>query len=206
MLIGGPGCGGTFKARFIPHLMTSRSPLIALLILLLLPAAGHAADPLLSGYAGPGGGEQVVLGGGTVGGGGGTSGGKGAAAAATGDESLRATGRRDVVSAAEPAAPSNLTSTPRKRKNSSSAASQSKTMPSGSATPTTTTTTPAPAGAPQAVVYPTRTGAVSGLPISAGGVLALVAAIALFVLAALGLRRLSMGSEDAPRRPQVSSP
>ena len=64
----------------------------------------------------------------------------------------------------------------------------------------------APAGAPQAVAYPTRAGEVSGLPISAGGVLALVAAVALFVLAALGLRRLSVGSEDAPRRPQVSSP
>jgi hypothetical protein len=75
-------------------------------------------------------------------------------------------------------------------------------MSSGS---TTTTTTKTSVGAPQAVAYPTRAGEVSGLPISAGGLLALVAAVALFVLAALGLRRVSVGSEDAPRRPQVSS-
>jgi hypothetical protein len=179
--------------------MTSRSPLIALVILLAFPAAGHASDPLLSGYGGPGGGEQVMLGGGAVGGGGGTSGGSGAPVA-TGDESLRAT---VPSSAAAPSTSNKLTSTPQKRKSSSSSASHpKKTMPSG-ATQTTTTTTPA--GAPQAVAYPTRTGEVSGLPISAGGLLALVAAVALFVLAALGLRRLSVGSEDAPRRPQVSS-
>jgi hypothetical protein len=179
--------------------MTSRSPLIALLILLAFPAAGHASDPLLSGYGGPGGGEQVMLGGGTVGGGGGTSGDSGAPAA-TGDESLRATGGRDGVSAAAPSAASKLTDTPQKRKSPSSSASHVKTMPSGS------TTTPATsAGAPQAVAYPTRAGEVSGLPISAGGILALVAAVALFVLATLGLRRLSVGSEDAPRQPQVSS-
>lgn len=184
--------------------MTSRSPLIALLILLLLPAAGHAADPLLSGYAGPGGGEQVVLGGGTVGGGGGTSGG-GRAAAAPADESLRAPAPSNAVA---PGAPSKLTEKPQKRKSPPSAASQPKKMPSSTTTSTSKTTTPAktaPAGAPQAVAYPTRAGAVSGLPISAGGILVLVAAIALFALAALGLRRLSVGSEDAPRRPQVSS-
>jgi hypothetical protein len=179
--------------------MTSRSPLIALLILLAFPAAGHAADPLLSGYGGPGGGEQVMLGGGTVGGGGGASGGSDAAAAA-GDESLRATGGRDGVSVAAPSATSKLTGTPQKRKSPSSSASHSKTMPSGS-----TTTTKTSVAAPQAVAYPTRAGEVSGLPISAGGLLALVAAVALFVLAALGLRRVSVGSEDAPRRPQVSS-
>jgi flagellar biogenesis protein FliO len=78
-------------------------------------------------------------------------------------------------------------------------------MPSAATSTKTTTNKATPAGAPHAVAYPTRAGAVSGLPISAGGVLALVAAIALFVLAALGLRRLSVGSEDAPRRPQVSS-
>jgi hypothetical protein len=179
--------------------MTSRSPLIALLILLLFPAAGHAADPLLSGYAGPGGGEQVVLGGGTVGGGGGTSGGS-RAAATTADESLRAPASSSAVA---PGTPSKLTEKPQKRKTPLSAASQPKTMPSSATTATTNKT--APAGAPQTVAYPTRAGAVSGLPISAGGVLALAAAIALFVLAALGLRRLSVGSEDAPRGPQVSS-
>jgi hypothetical protein len=171
--------------------MTSRSPLIALLILLALPAAGHASNPLLSGYGGPGGGEQVMLGGGTVGGGASTSEGSGQAA----DESLRATA---PSSAAAPSASSTLTAAPQKRKSQSSSASHSKTMPSGS----TTTTS---AGTPQTVAYPTRAGEVSGLPISAAGILALVAAIAIFVLAALGLRRLSVGSEDAPRRPQVSS-
>jgi hypothetical protein len=175
--------------------MTSRSPLIALLILLALPATGHASNPLLSGYGGPGGGEQVMLGGGTVGGGASTSGGSGQAA----DESLRATA---PSSAAAPSASSTLTAAPQKRKSQSSSASHSKTMSSGSTTTTTPTTS---AGTPQAVAYPTRAGEVSGLPISAAGILALVAAIAIFVLAALGLRRLSVGSEDAPRRPQVSS-
>src|SRR3954466_12220381 len=72
------------------HLMIHRSPLLlALLALLALPIPARAADPLLSGYAGPGSGEQVVLGGETVGGGGGggTSGGAGA----TADQGLRAT-------------------------------------------------------------------------------------------------------------------
>jgi hypothetical protein len=179
--------------------MPSRSPLIALLILLAFPAAGHASNPLLSGYGGPGGGEQVMLGGGAVGGGGGTSGGSGEAAAA-GDESLRATSGRGAVSAAAPSASSTLTAAPQKRKRPSSSAAHAKTTPSGSTTTATTS-----AGVPQAVAYPTRAGEVSGLPISAGGILALVAAVALFVLAALGLRRLSVGSEDAPRRPQVSS-
>ncbi len=195
MLIGAAGWGGTFKVRLTRRAMPARSSLIAFLILLLLPAAGHASDPLLSGYAGPGGGEQVVLGGGMVGGGGGASGGSGGAAV-TGDESLRAT----VPSAAAPNASSKLTGTPQKRKSPSSSASQSETMPS-----TSTATATTSVGAPRPVAYPTRAGEVGGLPISAGGVLVLVAAVALFVLAALGLRRLSVGSEDAPPRPQVSS-
>jgi hypothetical protein len=178
--------------------MTSRSPLIALLILLSFPAVGRASNPLLSGYGGPGGGEQVVLGGGTVGGGGGTSSGGGAPA--TGDESLRATSGRGPASVAAPSTSSTLTTTPQKRKSPSSSTSHSKTMPSGSTTTTTTS-----AGAPRVVAYPTRAGDVSGLPISVGGIFALVAGIALFLLAALGLRRLSLGSEDAPRQPQVSS-
>jgi hypothetical protein len=194
MLIETPGLGGTFNTRLSPLFMASRSPLIALLILLLLPAAGRASDPLLSGYAGPGAGEQVVLGGATVGGGG-TSGG-GGGATATADESLRAT-----VSGSAPNGPAELTSTPQKRKSPSSSASHPKTMSGGS----TTSTTTVPAGAPQPVAYPTRAGAVSGLPISAGGVLALMAAVALLALIGLGLRRVSAGSEDAPRHPQVSS-
>jgi hypothetical protein len=60
-----------------PPLMTHRSPLLlAVLALLALPMPARAADPLLSGYAGPGSGEQVVLGGQTVGGGGGGAGGR----------------------------------------------------------------------------------------------------------------------------------
>jgi hypothetical protein len=177
--------------------MSPRSPLIALLILLALPAASRASNPLLSGYGGPGGGEQVVLGGGTVGGGGGTSG-SGGGAVVTGQESLRA--KTTASSAAAPSAPGQLTNTPQKRKSPSSSASHPKTMPNGSIATATTS-----AGVPQTVAYPTRAGAVGGLPISAGGIFALVAAIAVFLLAALGLRRLPVGSEDAPRRPQVSS-
>lgn len=193
MLIETPGRGATFKISATPLFMAFRSPLIALLMLLLLPAAGRASDPLLSGYAGPGAGEQVVLGGATVGGGGGsgTPSGRGAA-----DESLRA-----ATSGSAPSASGGLTSTPQKRKSPSSSASHPTTMSHGA----TASTTTAPAGAPHVVAYPTRAGAVSELPISAGGVLALVAAVALLVLLGLGLRRLSAGSEDAPRHPQVSS-
>ena len=43
--------------------------LLALVAVAAAPVPARAADPLLSGYAGPGSGEQVILGGQTVGGG-----------------------------------------------------------------------------------------------------------------------------------------
>jgi len=70
---------------------------------------------------------------------------------------------------------------------------------------TTTTAKATQAGAPAVVAYPTRSGEVSGLPVSAGGVLVLLVALALLALAALALRRLAVGSEDAPSHPQVSA-
>ena len=126
----------------------------------------------------------------------------GGASASSAEESLHAPASSSAVA---PAASSKLTEKPQQRKRPSSAASRPKKDAGPTTTAPKTTTKATPVGAPRAVAYPTRAGEVSGLPISAGGILALVAAIALFVLAALGLRRLSVGSEDAPRRPQVSS-
>jgi hypothetical protein len=163
--------------------------LISVLLMLGLPAAASASDPLLSGYAGPGGGEQVVLGAGMVGGGGGGTSGGGGSATATADESLRAT-TPAAAPAPAPSGTGKLAGTPGKRKNGSSAASQHQKMPKAAEAGSTSATSTAVAGAPPVVAYPSRAGAVSRLPISAGGVLALVAAIAVFVLAAMGLRRL----------------
>ena len=114
--------------------MTSRSPLIALLILLALPAAGHASDPLLSGYAGPGGGEQVVLGGGTVGGGGGHLRRQRRGATATARREP-ARGRRARAAPARQRTSSKLTEKPQKRKSPSSLRLNQKTMPSATARP-----------------------------------------------------------------------
>jgi hypothetical protein len=173
-----------------PHLpMTSLLPRLFIsmfLLLLALPAAAQAADPLLSGYAGPGGGEQVVLGGATVGGGGGPKSGGRGGAVATADESLRAPTTPAVASRGA----ATLTGKPQKRKSGSSSASHEKTMPGAASTGSKSPVTTTRPGAPVVVAYPTRAGAVSGLPISAGGVVALLAAIALLVLAGLGLRRV----------------
>jgi hypothetical protein len=184
------------------HLMPHRSPLLlALLALLALPVTAGAADPLLSGYAGPGSGEQVILGGQTVGGGGGgggTSGGAGASA----DQGLRAS---PSAGAGAPAAGSSATS-PRKPqgKQPSSSSSKQKTSSGSSTSSASSGAAPAQsAGAPPVVAYPTRAGEVGGLPLSLGEALLGLAALALLVLAGLGLRRLTDRPQDPPSMPQV---
>jgi hypothetical protein len=173
------------------------------LVLVLLPAGAHASDPLLSGYAGPGGGEQVVLGGATVGGGGGgsDSGGSGGAVRLRAQPTPAA--GAGATTPASGTASSNTTRKPQ-RKKSSSSASKKKTHAGTSAKSTKTATTATLVGAPAVVAYPSRSGAVSGLPVSAVGVLLGVLGLAALVLAGLGLRRLSAGGVRSPTSPQVS--
>lgn len=184
---------------------SARVPLlVALLAVVAVPTPARAADPLLSGYAGPGSGEQVLLGGGEVGGGGGgdSSGGAGA----TADQSLQAA----APGTSSAGTTSDTPSTP-KRKNSSSGTSSpaSKQKHGGSSTSSgstssSSTTAAQPAGAPRVVAYPSRAGEVGGLPFSFGqGVLAILG-LALLVLAGVGLRRLRGGPDEPPSTPQVS--
>src|SRR5512147_3166846 len=70
-----------FLGRSATLLSMARLPTLALLTVLLLVTGRAAADPLLSGYGGPGGGEQVVLGSTVVGGSGGSGGSSGSASA-----------------------------------------------------------------------------------------------------------------------------
>src|SRR4051794_10195073 len=88
------GNANTWRHQYLGRTPTSSSMVRALILatfaFLLLAPSSQAADPLLSGYGGPGGGEQVVLGSTLVGagkGGGGSGGGSGSSG---GSASLRA--------------------------------------------------------------------------------------------------------------------
>jgi hypothetical protein len=211
----------------------SRSSLLALAAIALLPAGARAGDPLLSGYAGPGSGEQVVLGGTVVGGGshgggggGGTNGGGGGASGATSSgaatrqaQAAQATQSLQAPAQASTPAPtstthhqasahhgessrasSHLTPHPQ-RQTGAAATSQPSDAPTSSSNQAA-----AASGAPTVVAYPTaRVGEVSGLPVSAGGLLLLVLGIAAAVLAGLGLRRMVSGLDDPASGPQVSA-
>src|SRR3954452_13782503 len=86
------GNANTWRHQYLGRTPTSSSMVRALILatfaFLLLAPSSQAADPLLSGYGGPGGGEQVVLGSTLVGaalagadkGGGGSGGGSGGSA------------------------------------------------------------------------------------------------------------------------------
>lgn len=216
---------GNAQRRQGPRLGASASPtshtmrrrlttLIALsLALALPPASAHAADPLLSGYAGPGGGEQVVLGSTTLkttnkASSASTSSGSSSSGDAA-DASLKAdTSKASTSSSASSGesggASSTLTRKPQSKKSSSSASKNTgddaKTTTTGGSATTTTTPATLP-GAPEVVAYPTRAGEVSGLPLSAPGILLVVIGVAAATLLGLGLRRFS-GSDD-PQDPQV---
>jgi hypothetical protein len=193
-----------------PHTMRRRlATLLVLLPALTLPAASaHAADPLLSGYAGPGGGEQVVLGSTTL-----KKADKTSSASTSGQEepSLKADSSSGSTASSASSgesggASSTLTRKPQRKKSSSStskdAGDDAKTTTTGGNAATTTTPATLP-GAPEVVAYPTRAGEVSGLPISAPGILLVVIGVAAATLLGLGLRRFS-GSDD-PQDPQVSA-
>jgi hypothetical protein len=188
--------------------MPRSTPFVTALLVsaLALPAAAGAADPLLSGYAGPGDGEQVVLGATVVGGkGGGGSSGGGGTTAQPQDQSLRATTTAATPSTGDSGrATSTLTRKPQ-RKKSSSSSSQQKAHGGTTTHATTTSTAAAPLpGAPAVVAYPTRAGAVSGPPISVGGAVLLVLGLTALGLVALGLRRLIKPPSGRPSLPQVS--
>jgi hypothetical protein len=184
------------------HLMNRRPTLlIALVLALALPVPAHAADPLLSGYAGPGSGEQVLLGGGKLGGG---SGGKGSGGAAAAVPSLRTPAPGGLASNSAGTAADTPATTGHKTRATSS--SKRKHAMSTSPRSSKTSTTAAPAGAPPVVAYPTHAGAVEGLPLSVGEALLAIAALALLVLGGLGLRRLSDQTDPPSSPPQVPVP
>lgn len=203
---------GTAVPSISPSMTRRLATILALTSALALCAApAHAADPLLSGYAGPGGGEQAVLGGGVVK----TkttnksSSGPGSSTQQAADAPLNAdasgtSGAASTSSGESEGASSTLTRKPQRKKSSSStskdAGDDGKTTTTGSAGATSTTATSLP-GAPEVVAYPTRAGEVSGLPLSAAGILLVVLGVAAATLLGLGLRRFS-GSDD-PHDPQV---
>jgi hypothetical protein len=172
---------------------------------LLVPASSQAADPLLSGYGGPGGGEQVVLGSTMVGGGG--SGGTGTGTAADpSQQSLRAPSSTAAATAPATRAASGGQSqgqgesaTPKPHRSSSSKRSGS-AAPRVPATPVATR----PPGAPPVRAYPSRASDAGGLPLSGADVLLAVLGVVVLLLAGLGLRRLTQGLPDDPGSPQVS--
>lgn len=182
------------------HSMIPRSLSIlgALTLALALPvASAHAADPLLSGYGGPGAGEQVVLGGTTI------DGGKGSSSSASTQDPGSASLKADTTSPASSGAgvTTTLTRKPQRKNSSSSSSKDEDDASSPSATHGDTTTTATLPGAPEVVAYPTRADDVGGLPVSAAAVLLIVLGVAAATFLGLGLRRLS--GFDRASDPQV---
>jgi hypothetical protein len=178
--------------------MARISALFLFLVLLLAPGRA-AADPLLSGYGGPGGGEQVVLGSSLTGGSGGSGGSTGG-----GSESLRATSAPAATQAPAASAPAATSTTPSRSSGHSRKSGDKHARGSAGRHPKTSapaangTPTPAAAGAPPVRAYPSRAADAGGLPLSAGDVgIALVALIAL-ILAGTALRvRSDNGHDDS---------
>jgi hypothetical protein len=173
--------------------------LLTVLALLVLPATGRAADPLLSGYAGPGGGEQVVLGGAMVNPPGGGSGGSG---------TLRATSTPASAGTAAPAAGSSASGTPAAT-SSSAAGSHKASGTHAKATSGARAPAAAPAavatGAPPVVAYPTSgSTSAGGLAVPVGALLAALLGLAALILVGFGLRRLGRPGLDRAGPPQVS--
>jgi hypothetical protein len=176
---------------------------IALALVCALGASALAgttaiADPLLSGYSGPGGGEQVVLGSkllpprGGGGGGGGTSGGS----------ALRATAVRTSPApqpkVAEPSTPASskpATTAPARHRAARSHPSRrpAAKAPAGP-TPDDARGGPNPA-APSVIPYPSRASSAGGLPLSQSDIVLVALGAGALILVALALRRLAPGEE-----------
>lgn len=173
--------------------------------LLLLPAGASAADPLLSGYGGPGSGEQVVLGSKLL-------------PAKNGDGSLRRAAPAPPAPAAENSAPDSEATAPAAAPAPPGSAGGSAPASSSSGVPESGT--PVPAVAPGAgnaasdeaatlsvlsAGYPTRAGEASGLPLSRTDLALLLAALAVVATVALVSRRVVRRTTD-PLRPTAGDP
>jgi hypothetical protein len=158
------------------------------LTVLLLPAGAHAADPLLSGYGGPGGGEQVVLGSKLIDppkGGGGASG------------RLRATA---PPVAAQPAPATRTTPRPSGNSGTSRGTKHARAHQGSGSNRKTAAPKAAPAatpGAPPVRAYPSRASDIGGLPLSGGDVL--LGLIALFVVGVVSVA-LRQVADTGPAR------
>lgn len=176
--------------------MTSmvRAFTLTFLSLLLLAPSGAFADPLLSGYGGPGGGEQVVLGSSLVGRSGGSSG------SGTGD-SIRATpAPAAAASGTAPAPAATGRHKPTKRSGTGHPKRPAASPPAAGAAPATVAT-----GAPPVRAYPSRASEVGGLPLSAGDLLICLLALVALFFGGAALRRLSGTVQDDPATAQATA-
>jgi hypothetical protein len=180
--------------------------LLILGALLLLPAGSRAADPLLSGYAGPGGGEQVVLGGALIdppsGGGSGRT---------PGSAGLRATPAPAPSASSSPSGSSSSAGAGSARGTSARPRSGAHAKGSRRAQPAAggsgvATAGAATAGAPPVRAYPAEPSGAGGLPLPGAALIAALAALVALVLLGLGLRRLTGARFAEPGTPQVSGP
>jgi hypothetical protein len=167
------------------------APLLLCLLPFALPAGAWAANPLLSGYSGPGGGEQAVLGSKLLppgGGSGGGSGGSGTAAPATGVAGLRAaataTATATGTTSAAAARPGSASKRERHRAKHAAGSHERAAGTTGSGQAAVRS------AAPKVTPYPARATGAGGL-LSGGDILLIALGAGALVLLALGLRRLS---------------
>lgn len=173
-----------------------RTALSALVLISIAPASAFAADPLLSGYGGPGGGEQAVLGDELLpaSGGGGDSGGslkaQPAPATTTGAARLTPTPRKGGSGEGRSTGGDSSKSSKSRDKGDTTARSGADTA-SGQATDRNTL------AAPELVAYPDEARSSAGLLSGGDVMLALLGILALSCMA-LGLRRLVGGGLRPP--------
>jgi hypothetical protein len=191
-----------FLGKGAALLTMARIPALTLCLVLLLAPGRAAADPLLSGYAGPGGGEQVVLGSTLTGGSGGSGGSSGG-----GSDSLRAASApvaSPAPAATTPAAPSRSTGHSRKpgakRARGSAGRHPKSSTPAAKSTPA-----PAATGAPPVRAYPSRAADAGGLPLSAGDVLVALVALIGLILVGTALRLRSDAGQDDSATAQATA-
>lgn len=167
--------------------------LVAVVTALGAPS-GALADPLLSGYGGPGGGEQVLLGSKLTGGGGGGSGSSGPAA-------------RPLRAGPLPTAGSTGGGTLQPGAGGGGAGSKAGSGGAGKGggghrgsggSNRSAGGDQRPPGAPPVVPYPAGTQGVSGLPLSGGDLGIGAAALAVLVLLVVALRRVADVDHSTP--------
>lgn len=185
--------------------------LLAAALMVAAPTAAHAADPLLSGYSGPGGGDQALLGSQLL-----------PAGGTKAKPSLRAAAPAAAEPAAAVPAAAGTPSTPAAdspaggtaagsgsaagsaaggsgaAKSQTGAGSKTSKRAKGkAATPSSPTASAAPAARPVDAVpvrYPSKASDAGSLPISGGGIAAVLAGLALLVVLARVTAGLSRGA------------